>query len=78
MTFDEWLQYGLKEGWVGPPVCLTHDGEPTTIEEDLMMDEGGDPCISIMRLYDDADIKAAVEENHSPSVWRATNSGYEL
>ena len=78
MNFDEWLQYGLTKGWCGPTVCLTHDGTPTSIEEDFAFDQGEDPCVHIIRMYDDAGIKASVEENHSPSVWRATNSGYEL
>jgi hypothetical protein len=37
-----------------------------------------DPCIHILRLYEDLETKKAVEENHSPSVWRATNSGFDL
>ena len=78
MTFDEWLQYGLTQGWCGPTVCSIHDGLPTTSEEDWGFDQGADPCIHIVRLYEDAAQKTAVEENHSPSIWRATNSGYEI
>jgi hypothetical protein len=59
-------------------VCSTHDGIPTTEEEDWGFDQGADPCIHIIRLYEDAAQKAAVQENHSPSIWRATNSGYEI
>jgi hypothetical protein len=77
MDFDEWLQIGLTNGWAGPAVCLTHDGVPTTAAEDKLMEEE-DPCIHILRLYDNPEIKREVEENHSPSVWRATNSGFEL
>jgi hypothetical protein len=77
MMFDEWLQYGLDQNWCGPSVCYTHDGVPTTgEEEDLMYEE--DPCIHIIRLYQDEATKLAVEENHAASVWRATNSGYEV
>lgn len=73
MIFDEWLKTGMDEGWCGPPVCSTHDGIPATEAEYLEFDEGNDPCIHIIRPYEDADVKAAVEENHSPSVWRRTN-----
>lgn len=77
MTFDEWLQYGLDQKWCGPAVCYTHDGVPATGEEEDQMYEE-DPCIHIIRLYEDEATKLAVEENHQASVWRATNSGYEV
>jgi hypothetical protein len=32
----------------------------------------------ILRLYEDLEMKKAVEENHSPSVWRASNAGFNL
>ena len=76
-TFDEWLQEGITLGFCGPAVCSTHDGVPTTAQEDAEY-ETGDPCIHVLRLYEDEATKLAVEENHAPSVWRATNSGYTL
>jgi hypothetical protein len=45
-------------------------------EEDEMYE--GDPCVHVLRLYEDETTKKAVEENHSPSVWRATNSGFSV
>lgn len=77
MEFEEWLQIGLSQGFCGPAICYTHDGLPTTVAEDDEF-ENGDPCIHIIRLYEDEIIKSGVEANHSPSVWRATNSGYNL
>lgn len=76
-TFDEWLQEGISLGFCGPAVCSTHDGLPTSADEDKEF-ETGDPCIHVLRLYEDETVKQAVEENHAPSVWRATNSGYTL
>jgi hypothetical protein len=78
ITFEEWLQQGLSSGFCGPAVCLPHDGLPQTIEEDEEFDNGGDPCIHILRLYEDLETKKAVEENHSPSIWRATNSNFTI
>jgi hypothetical protein len=75
--FNEWLQEGLDLGFVGPTICYTHDGLPLSEQESTEFEES-DPCIHILRLYEDAEIKKAVEENHSPSVWRATNSGFSL
>lgn len=74
MTYEEWLQVGLTNGWCGPAVCYSHDGLPTTIEED----DDQDSCIHVIRLYEDSEVKSKVEENHSPSIWRATNSGYTV
>jgi hypothetical protein len=77
-NFDEWLQEGLSNGFCGPAVCYPHDGLPMTEEEDSQFFEGEDPCIHIIRLYEDLDVKAGVEANHSPSIWRASNSGFSL
>ena len=77
-TFEEWLQEGISLGFCGPAICEPHDGLPLSLEEELEFDTGNDPCIHVLRLYEDRDIKAAVESNHSPSVWRATNSNYNL
>mgnify|MGYP007089743651 CR=1 FL=1 len=74
MDFEQWLQYGHEQGWVGVPVCYTHDGLPTSETEDEEF-ETGDPCIHIVRLYEDGEVKRGVEENHSPSIWRAVNRG---
>jgi hypothetical protein len=32
----------------------------------------------VVRLYDDLDMKRNVEENHSPSIWRASSYGVNL
>jgi hypothetical protein len=72
MTFDEWIQIGFDNGWTGPPVCVTHDGFPSTASEDEEF-ETGDPCQNGLRLYESPEEKRLVEENHAPSKWRATN-----
>lgn len=68
LDFDEWMSFGIEKGWCGPPVCNTHDGLPLSETEYDLEDE----CIHIIRLYDDKEMKDAVEENHSPSYWRDT------
>lgn len=75
MSFEDWLKAGIDGGWCGPPVCHTHDGLPTSAAEDDQFEDGGEPCQHIIRLYPDAAAKAAIEANHSPSVWRRTNAG---
>jgi hypothetical protein len=69
MTFDEWLKFGIENDWVGPSVCYTHDGLPTSEIEDEEWQEN-DPCIHVLRLYESVEAKQAIEANHSPSVWR--------
>lgn len=70
MTFDDWMEFGIKQGWCTAPVCLIHDGEPTTAEEDAEFADGSDPCIHIIRMCEDGAHQKAVLENHSPSNWR--------
>lgn len=76
--FGEWLQEGINLGFVGPAICHTHDGLPLSEVEDQEFENGEDPCIHILRLYEDKETKKSIEESHSPSVWRATNSGFSL
>jgi hypothetical protein len=66
MTFDQWIQYGISQGWCGPALCAIHDGIPTTAEED----DDGDSCLQIIRLYEDESVREAVEENHPLTIWR--------
>ena len=79
MSLEEWLEYGHVNGWVGPPVCETHDGLPMSASEEEEFSTGdGDPCIHVLRLYESTDVKKDVEENHSPSIWRASNRGWNV
>jgi hypothetical protein len=69
LTFDDWLKAGIQHNFIGAPVCYTHDGLPTSEDEDEEFSEG-DPCIHILRLYESSEKKTAIEDNHSPSIWR--------
>lgn len=51
MEFEEWLKIGREKKWISEPVCETHEGLPMTKEELDAWDEGGDPCIHALRLY---------------------------
>ena len=51
MTFDEWITQGIDLGYCSVPACQTHEGLPSTEEEDAAWDEGWDPCVPAMRLY---------------------------
>jgi hypothetical protein len=51
MDVYEWLDYGFAKGYCSPAVCSTHDGLPMTDEENEEWDEGGDPCVHAVRLF---------------------------
>ena len=73
LDVDEWLRVGVANGWCGAPVCSTHDGVPTSADEDESFDSGGDVCVHVLRLYADDSDRVEVEANHGPSQWRKTN-----
>ena len=50
LDFDAWLAEGIAKGYCSEPVCNTHDGLPSTAEEDEEWERGGDPCVSAVRL----------------------------
>lgn len=70
MTFDEWLQIGVDNKWCGAAVCSTHDGVPMSDQEDAEFMEGDDPCVHILRLYEDEDVADAVNRNFTAYKWR--------
>jgi len=69
LTYNEWLQAGLRAGYCGPAVCYTHDGLPLSNDEEEQFEEY-EPCIHIIRLYEDEEMKSRIERDHSPSQWR--------
>jgi hypothetical protein len=47
----EWLQVGVDNGWISEPFCNTHDGDPyMTEEEEKEWEDGGDPCLPVVKL----------------------------
>ena len=55
MTFDEWLKFGIDNGYCTDQFCNTHDGGPMHETEEIAWDQGNDPCQHVVRLgsYDD-------------------------
>lgn len=70
LSFEEWMWIGIHKKWCGPPVCYTHDGLPTALDEDAEWENGMDPCMHIVRMYESPEHAAAVADAHSPSQWR--------
>lgn len=52
MDYVEWINYGMKEGWISHIHCYTHDGPDMTEEEVDAWDRGEDPCIAMVRIWE--------------------------
>ena len=51
MTFDEWLSYGQEKRWIEEGVCSTHDLIPMSPAEEADFEDGGDPCVPVLRVW---------------------------
>jgi hypothetical protein len=49
-TYNEWIEYGISNGFCSRVVCEIHDGAPITETEGELFDAGLDPCAFIVRL----------------------------
>lgn len=70
MTFEQWLAFGVANGYCSEQVCETHTGTPlseTEIEIADELDGGDDYCVHIVRLGNneiwEADAKAFKDTN---------------
>jgi hypothetical protein len=63
MTREEWLAYGIEQGFCSMPICVYHDGIPTTHSEDLDIDKHGEICLHLIRPYKNGRQRKAVEDN---------------
>jgi hypothetical protein len=53
MDIHEWIDYGIKRGWCTPVYCDTHDSMELTDLEAQQWDDGEDPCIPVIRIWED-------------------------
>jgi len=68
MTLAEWIDMGIRNKWISPPVCGMHESVPHTQEEYDELDEGYDPCFTIIRLFaDEEEFDSA--RKASPQTW---------
>lgn len=57
LTLEQWVAYGIQEGYCTDIVCDTHNGTEMTPEEEYEFEEGFDPCIPVVRIWFDDDKK---------------------
>lgn len=53
LNFDDWLSQGIDKKWISEPVCDTHDGIPMRGWEAEEWDAGNDPCVVVVRIWED-------------------------
>lgn len=58
LSFEEWYEYGVTNGFCSRSFCQTHDGGPMSKTEELLWDEGSDPCSLAVRLGTEVDWEA--------------------
>lgn len=64
-SFDDWLELGAERGFCSDSFCSTHDLGPMSDDEVAEVDDGGDPCVVVVRLYRPSD--ALKPDSASPS-----------
>lgn len=50
MPFAQWLDYGVRNSYCSDQFCSTHDVAPMHQTEEDEWEEGGDPCMHVVRL----------------------------
>lgn len=53
-SFDTWLDEGRARGWISDLSCHTHQGIELTDEEAAEFEEGYDPCVFVLRVWEEA------------------------
>lgn len=51
--FEAWITHGINRRWISDIVCATHEGLPSTEEEEKEWEEGFDPCVPGIRVWGD-------------------------
>lgn len=54
MDREAWIAYGIKHKFISTPSCDRHEGYPITAEEEAELDNGGDICVVVARVFDNA------------------------
>lgn len=75
-TFEQWLDAGMKRGWISPPLCETHDGWMLTSAEEEEFEQGSDPCIHVIRLFDSREDQREAFRR-SQALWHRFPEGFD-
>ena len=50
MNFDEWIDFGIKNGFCSEQFCERHGSIPMTELEERLLDIDADLCVHVVRL----------------------------
>lgn len=53
IDFFEWRDLGIANKWISEPFCDTHDTGYMTDEEEQAWENGEDPCMVVVRVWED-------------------------
>ena len=68
MTFDEWLELGILLKFCSEPECDTHGSPAMTKAERIEFEEGGDPCVPVVRLWGEGEAPGSEVLTSSPGA----------
>jgi hypothetical protein len=68
--FEVWYAYGLASSFCGPMFCPDHDGIPLTAAEEEILEDHGEICVPVIRIYRSLAEAKGVVANHTPTSWR--------
>lgn len=46
----DWMEFGIKRGWVLPPLCINHDPVPLTLDEVESIVNDEPECVFYLRI----------------------------
>lgn len=63
MNLADWIAIGREHGFCSNVACETHEGVPQSQAELDEWEQGGDPCVLVVRIYTPDTTMADVEGN---------------
>jgi len=55
MSRQDWLELGIAAGYCSEPECQTHNMIEMTEDEQAFFEDGGDPCVPVVRLWNEGE-----------------------
>jgi hypothetical protein len=68
MDQGEWIELGVLLKFCAEPECQTHGLVALTPEEHAEFEEGGDPCVPVLRLWHEGEAPGSEVLTSSPGA----------
>lgn len=76
ISFHEWLTIGRDNQFCTPPTCAEHDGILFSEEERTELDDAGELCYAVVRIFHSDDHAKEVEHDNPDKLGRIIPDGY--